>query len=116
MCRVRRQPSRPREPAPCPPCSRRVCHDRDGTMSRSLVPRMVALVVVIVVGVYYIVFDVMQYRVTSQPFSVTVLMPGAGGLYSGADVTYRGVQVGTVSALNLHPGNVAVTLDVEAGQ
>ena len=40
-------------------------------MSRSLVPRMVALVVVIVVGVYYIVFDVMQYRVTSQPFSVT---------------------------------------------
>src|SRR5665213_3448986 len=85
-------------------------------MSRSLVPRMIALAVVIVVGVYYIVFDVMQYRVASQPFSVTVLMPTAGGLYSGADVTYRGVQVGTVSALDLHPGNVAVKLDVDAGQ
>ena len=71
---------------------------------------MIALAVVIVVGVYYIVFDVMQYHVTSQPFAVTVLMPSAGGLYSGADVTYRGVQVGTVTALDLDPGNVAVKL------
>ena len=52
-------------------------------------PRMIALAVVIVVGVYYIVFDVMQYRIASPPMAVTVLMPGAGGLYSGADVTYR---------------------------
>jgi phospholipid/cholesterol/gamma-HCH transport system substrate-binding protein len=85
-------------------------------MSRSLVPRMIALAVVIVVGVYYIVFDVMQYRVASQPFSVTVLMRSAGGLYSGADVTYRGVQVGTVTALDLRPDNVAVTLGIDAGQ
>jgi phospholipid/cholesterol/gamma-HCH transport system substrate-binding protein len=85
-------------------------------MSRSLVPRMIALAAVIVVGVYYIVFDVMQYRVTSQPFAVTVRMPSAGGLYTGADVTYRGVQVGTVTDLDLRPGDVDVTLGIEAGQ
>ena len=72
-------------------------------MNSNLLPRMIALAVVIVVGVYYIGFDVMQYRITSQPFPVTVLMPSAGGLYSGADVTYRGVQVGTVTALDLDP-------------
>jgi phospholipid/cholesterol/gamma-HCH transport system substrate-binding protein len=77
---------------------------------------MIALAVVIVVGVYYIVFDVMQYRIASPPMAVTVLMPGAGGLYSGADVTYRGVQVGTVSALDLRPKDVAVKLAIDPGQ
>jgi phospholipid/cholesterol/gamma-HCH transport system substrate-binding protein len=69
-----------------------------------------------VVGVYYIVFDVMQVRVASPPFAVTVMMPSAGGLYSGAAVTYRGVQVGTVTALDLRSGDVAVRLGIDAGQ
>ena len=51
-------------------------------MNKKLLPRMIALAVVFLVGVYYIGFDVMQYRITSQPFPVTVLMPSAGGLYS----------------------------------
>ena len=84
-------------------------------MSRSLVPRMIALAVVVVVGFYYIVFDVMQYRVVSQPFPVTVRMAGAGGLYTGADVTYRGVQVGTITSLDLHPGDVDVQLALDSG-
>jgi phospholipid/cholesterol/gamma-HCH transport system substrate-binding protein len=85
-------------------------------MSRSLMPRMIALAVVIVVGVYYIVFDIMQYRIASPPMAVTVLMPSAGGLYTGADVTYRGVQVGTVTALDLRPGAVAVKLAIDPGR
>src|ERR1700722_357539 len=85
-------------------------------MKQNLLPRMIALAVVIVVGVYYIVFDIMQYHVTSQPFPVTILVPSAGGLYTGADVTYRGVQVGTVTALDLNPGNVAVKLAIRAGE
>ena len=85
-------------------------------MNQNLLPRMIALAVVIIVGVYYIVFDIMQYHVTSQPFPVTVLVPSAGGLYTGADVTYRGVQVGTVTALDLNPGDVAVKLSIQAGE
>jgi phospholipid/cholesterol/gamma-HCH transport system substrate-binding protein len=77
---------------------------------------MIGLVLVIAVGVYYIVFDVLQYRVTSQPFAVTVLMPSAGGLYSGADVTYRGVTVGTVTSLNLSASQVAVKIGIDPGK
>jgi phospholipid/cholesterol/gamma-HCH transport system substrate-binding protein len=77
---------------------------------------MVALLLVIVLGVYYIAFDVLRYRVSSQPFVVTVLMPSAGGLYGGANVTYRGVQVGTVTALDLSPGDVAVKLAINPGE
>jgi len=85
-------------------------------MKQNLLPRMIALAIVIVVGIYYIAFDVMQYHITSQPFPVTVLVPSAGGLYTGADVTYRGVQVGTVTALDLDPGDVAVKLAIRAGE
>jgi phospholipid/cholesterol/gamma-HCH transport system substrate-binding protein len=77
---------------------------------------LVALVLVIVVGVYYIAFDVLRFNVTSQSFGVTVLMPSAGGLYPGADVTYRGVQVGTVNALDLSPQEVAVKISISSDQ
>jgi phospholipid/cholesterol/gamma-HCH transport system substrate-binding protein len=85
-------------------------------VSRSLVPRMVALVLVIILGVYYIAFDVLRFNITSQPLGVTVLMPTAGGLYTGADVTYRGVQVGTVNALDLSASHVAVKISISASQ
>ncbi|HXW34912.1 MAG TPA: MlaD family protein [Acidimicrobiales bacterium] len=85
-------------------------------MRRSLVPRMIALAIVIVLGFYYIVFDILQYHVTSQPFPVSVVVPSAGGLYPGADVTYRGVQVGTVSAIDLGKRAVEIKLAIEAGQ
>jgi phospholipid/cholesterol/gamma-HCH transport system substrate-binding protein len=77
---------------------------------------MIALLLVIVLGVYYIAFDVLRYRVASQPFVVTVVMPTAGGLYGGANVTYRGVQVGTVTALDLSAGEVSVKLGIDPGE
>ena len=110
-----RDPNRWRGARRCPSSWPRACGDR-GPMNQNLLPRMIALAVVIVIGVYYIVFDIMQYHITSQPFPVTVLMPSAGGLYTGADVTYRGVQVGTVTALDLDPGDVAVKLAIQAGE
>jgi phospholipid/cholesterol/gamma-HCH transport system substrate-binding protein len=85
-------------------------------VSRSLVPRMVALLVVIVVGVWYIAFDVLQYHVAAHDATVTVEMPSAGGLYVGAGVTYRGVQVGTVSALDLGQRDVAVRVTIDGGR
>ena len=114
-------------PAPSPRSSNQACCDglRDGAgpspgemrpVNRRLLPRMVALVLVIVLGVYYIVFDVLKFSVTSQPFSITVVMPSAGGLYTGADVTYRGVQVGTVNALNLSRTAVSAKLSINAGE
>lgn len=76
---------------------------------------MIGLVVVVFLGVYYIAFDVLQYRIVSQPMAVTVLMPGAGGLYTGADVTFRGVDVGTVTALDLSSNQVQVKIGINPG-
>ena len=77
-------------------------------MNNRLWPRMIALVLVIVLGVYYIAFDVLRFNITSQPLGVTVLMPSAGGLYPGADVTYRGVQLST--------RQVAVKISISSSQ
>lgn len=85
-------------------------------MSRSLVPRLVALAVVVVVGVWYVAFDVLQLRVDAHPVTLTVDMASAGGLYSGAAVTYRGVQVGSVTALDLTPSTVEVQVSLQPGE
>ncbi|HEV2361176.1 MAG TPA: MlaD family protein [Acidimicrobiales bacterium] len=85
-------------------------------MSRSLIPRFVALVLVLALGIYYIVFQVLGVSVGSRPMAVTVLMPEAGGLYPGANVTYRGVQVGTVTSLDLSTTDVAVRISIDQGQ
>ncbi|MBO0727901.1 MAG: MCE family protein [Acidimicrobiaceae bacterium] len=84
-------------------------------MKRSLWARLIALAVVVGLGVYYIAFDVLQYRIGAQPVPVTVMMPSAGGLYVGADVTYRGVNVGRVSSLDVKPTGVAVKLGINPG-
>ena len=70
-------------------------------MRWSLVPRMVALALVVLAGVYYIAVDVLGVNLGAQPYTVTVMLPRAGGLYAEGDVTYRGVPVGKVSSLVL---------------
>lgn len=84
-------------------------------MNRQLLPRMLALVVVTILGVYFIAIDVMQYRIGTPRFTVTAYMPNAGGLYPGADVDYRGVGVGNVTSLDLSTTGVAVKVGINPG-
>ncbi len=84
-------------------------------MRWSLVPRMVALAVVVVLGVYYIGVDVLGLRAGRQPYVVSVLLPRAGGIYTEANVTYRGVPVGTVERLDLSVRGVRVELAINPG-
>jgi phospholipid/cholesterol/gamma-HCH transport system substrate-binding protein len=76
---------------------------------------MLALVLVVFVGVYYIVVDVMRYRIGSQGYTVSTVLPTAGGLYPGADVTYRGVDIGDVTSLNINPSGVVVKMVINPG-
>jgi phospholipid/cholesterol/gamma-HCH transport system substrate-binding protein len=78
-------------------------------------PRLIALVVVILLGTYYIVFDILQVHVGSQPYSVTLALPRAGGLYPQAGVTYNGVPIGRVAGIHLESTGVRVTLSLRAG-
>lgn len=84
-------------------------------MNRGVRGRLVALVVILLVGVSYITFGVLQVRVGSQPFPVTVYLSRGGGLFDGGFVAYRGVDVGRISAIRLVPTGVAVTLRLDPG-
>ena len=45
-------------------------------------------------------------------YTVTMNLPNAGGLFSSADVTYRGVSVGRVGSMGLTPTGIVVNLDI----
>jgi phospholipid/cholesterol/gamma-HCH transport system substrate-binding protein len=77
--------------------------------------RITALVVVALLGVSYIAFDVLGYRVGAQAYEVTVDLPRGGGLYSDGFVTYRGVDVGRITALTLSPNGAVATLAIDPG-
>jgi phospholipid/cholesterol/gamma-HCH transport system substrate-binding protein len=81
-------------------------------MRRSPALRMLALVVLLLVSSYYIAFDVAGWRIGRQDFHVTVLMPRGGGIYTEADVTYRGVTVGRVVRIRLEPKGVQVVAEI----
>jgi len=47
-------------------------------------------------------------------YVVKLNLANAGGLFTNADVTYRGVSVGRVGALNLTPSGVQASLDISS--
>ena len=77
--------------------------------------RLLALLVITALGVYYIAFDVLSVHVLTQPYQVRVDLASAGGVYTDAAVTYRGVEVGKVGALHLHPNEVVADLEINHG-
>jgi phospholipid/cholesterol/gamma-HCH transport system substrate-binding protein len=72
-----------------------------------------AAISVLVIG--YAVFGLLKVHLTGSPFRVTVQLHNAGGIFDGAEVAYRGVQVGKVSSVELHTDGVTVTLAVDSG-
>jgi phospholipid/cholesterol/gamma-HCH transport system substrate-binding protein len=84
-------------------------------VNRSILVRMIALLIVTVAGVYYIAIDAAGVKVLNKPFTVHVIMPAAGGIYQDASVTYRGVDIGKVSSLHLYPDHVEVDLAIDKG-
>ncbi|MFZ0667761.1 MAG: MCE family protein, partial [Acidimicrobiales bacterium] len=82
---------------------------------RRLMVRLIAFLLIFIVGLYYIGVDVLDFHLGAQPFTVTALAPAAGGLYSGASVDYRGVVVGQVTSVALSPTGVTVKLGINAG-
>jgi phospholipid/cholesterol/gamma-HCH transport system substrate-binding protein len=84
-------------------------------MRRKGLLRIVALGLTVVAGFGYILFGVVGWRVGAQRYPVTVILSQAGGIYPGADVTYRGVTVGRVTSLTLTRTAVAVHLGINPG-
>ncbi|MET0447678.1 MAG: MlaD family protein [Aeromicrobium sp.] len=51
--------------------------------------------------------------VVDRSYSVTAQFSDSGGAFAGAQVTYRGIPVGTVGKLQFADGGVKATLDIE---
>ena len=84
-------------------------------MSRSILARLIALLVITAAGAYYIAFDAVGVHLVSKPYHIKVQMPTAGGIYPDAYVTYRGVEVGKVSSLQLQENDVVAVLAINHG-
>lgn len=84
-------------------------------ISRTVRLQLLALVLVALVGVGYTGF---RYGGLDQVFGattypVTVQLADSGGIFTGADVSYRGVSVGRVGPLTLTDRGVNVQLDID---
>ncbi|MGH3978543.1 MAG: MCE family protein [Pseudonocardiaceae bacterium] len=84
-------------------------------ISRTVWLQLIALAVVTVVGVSYtgVRYAGADRLLGATTYPVRLQLTDSGGIFTGADVTYRGVTVGRVGALSLTAQGVEVQLDVD---
>ncbi len=75
--------------------------------------QLLVFAVISVVIVSYTLFDLLGVKITGRPYHVTVRLSTGGGIFPGAEVAYRGVEVGRVSEVDLGASEVTVTLAIE---
>lgn len=80
----------------------------------------IQLAVFVVVGLVALVYVGAKYARLDKLagvgiYTVTAELPDSGGIFSNAEVTYLGVPVGTVGALNLTKDGVDVELQINSG-
>lgn len=77
--------------------------------------QLIAFLLVAVVGVTYAGFRYAGFEELfgSATYPVRLQLAASGGIFSGADVTYRGVSVGRVGPLTLTADGVEVQLDID---
>ena len=85
-------------------------------IGRRVVLQLVAFAVVSVLGVGYVAVryaGLGERLLGGGSYTVRADFPDSGGIFTGAEVTYRGVPVGRVSALHLLTDGVRVDLRVQ---
>jgi phospholipid/cholesterol/gamma-HCH transport system substrate-binding protein len=83
---------------------------RRGTLLANL-----AVLLVLLVGVYHVGVGVLRLQIGRHPFTVQMQLTEAGGIYPRSEVSYRGKLVGRVTDVRLRPGGVAVDLRLDEG-
>jgi phospholipid/cholesterol/gamma-HCH transport system substrate-binding protein len=76
--------------------------------------QLLALAIVTVLGVGYVSVRYLGAGALlgAGPYPVTLQLTDSGGIFTGADVTYRGVSVGRVTALRLTSQGVEAQLEI----
>ncbi|AXT83983.1 hypothetical protein C6I20_01440 [Aeromicrobium sp. A1-2] len=73
----------------------------------------IVLIVIAILGVAYLGDSVIGSRLLSATRTVTVDLPSGGGLYPGANVTYRGNSIGEVRDVRLEDDGVRATVRLD---
>jgi phospholipid/cholesterol/gamma-HCH transport system substrate-binding protein len=79
--------------------------------------QLVAFLLITVIGVGYAGFRYAGFGnlFGTTTYPVRVQLAQSGGIFTGADVTYRGVSVGRVGPLTIIPEGVEAQLDIDRG-
>ncbi|MBV9843570.1 MAG: MCE family protein [Kutzneria sp.] len=85
-------------------------------LTRRVRIQIVAFVIIALVGVSYAGFRYagVDRLFGTRGYSVDVQLADSGGIFTGAEVTYRGVTIGRVGPLKLAKDGVRVELDVDS--
>jgi phospholipid/cholesterol/gamma-HCH transport system substrate-binding protein len=79
--------------------------------------QLLAFVVVAVVSVVHVGVNYagLGHPLGARGYVVTAQLADSGGIFTGAEVSYRGVAVGTVGPMRLSERGVDVSLDIDSG-
>ena len=79
-------------------------------MTRGVKVRLIAFLVLSAVGIVYVAssFLGLTDRLLGRGLTIEATLPTSGGLFTGSEVTYRGVKVGKVSAMDVTPKGLLV--------
>ena len=86
-------------------------------ITRATVYQLIAFALITVVGVTYVTLRYVGLGdvVSGRSYVVSVDLAESGGIFEGAEVTYRGVTTGRVDALRLEGDGVRVDLRMDGG-
>lgn len=80
---------------------------------RTVKIQLVAFVGIFVLGILYAGFSLVGLDAIRRPYIVKVDLASSGGIFTGAEVTYRGVRVGVVGDLHLTNDGVVADLKID---
>ncbi|MGN6608942.1 MAG: MCE family protein [Jatrophihabitans sp.] len=81
----------------------------------TVIAQLVVFGLISVVVLSVAVFQLLGVRVVDRPYSLTVQLKTAGGIFDSAEVAMRGVQIGRVDDVQLHTDGVTLTLSIDHG-
>lgn len=83
---------------------------------RRVLAQLVIFASITVAVIAYALFGVIGVSVVNRPYTVTVQLATGGGIFTGSDVTYRGVHAGKVSAVHLGRDGVTLRVAIDHGR
>jgi phospholipid/cholesterol/gamma-HCH transport system substrate-binding protein len=84
-------------------------------MTRGVRIRLIAFVVLSAVGIVYVAGSFLGIvdKVLGRGFTMHATLPASGGLFTGSEVTYRGVKVGKVSRVDVTSAGILVDMAIK---